>query len=556
MKQRLFLFIFLFLLYFKGIAQVGINTDGSAPDSSAMLDVKSVTKGFLPPRMSTVQRNSITGPATGLIIYNTDCNDLQCYNGSVWAPLMNGVVLDSPGGVIGNPEPCAYGISEVYSCSEVPFATSYQWTVPADAAILSGQGTATIQVMFGVMTGMVCATALNNCQKSKEVCLLVNPQLPDPNPPQLIVTASANPACTTAMVTYTADWITSGNPLEFQWFVDGNPVNGATSSSYSYIPSGDDTIKCRMNSQELCLGVVETMSNIIIMTVNPLNPVSISISASTNNICNGTPVAFTAVPVNGGATPSYQWKKNNTNISGTTAASYTYTPANNDIITCVLTSSLGCPVSNPATSNGITMIVESSLTKSHVAGTVAPVSKSVTYGLISNIPGETSKCWITRNLGASSQATAANTNTEAAAGWYWQFNRKQGFKHDGTTRTPNTTWVSSINQNSSWTAANDPCTIELGGTWRIPTLTEWDNVRAAGPWYNWNDTWGSNLKLHAGGYLTVSTGALSSRGVIGYLWSSDQSSNTSARSLYLDNVAVGMDYPNKASASALRCIKN
>jgi hypothetical protein len=64
----------------------------------------------------------------------------------------------------------------------------------------------------------------------------------------------------------------------------------------------------------------------------------------------------------------------------------------------------------------------------HVAGSVAPVSKIVTYGTVTNIPGETAKCWITQNLGASQQATAVNDATEASAGWYWQFNRKQGYK--------------------------------------------------------------------------------------------------------------------------------
>ena len=82
------------------------------------------------------------------------------------------------------------------------------------------------------------------------------------------------------------------------------------------------------------------------------------------------------------------------------------------------------------------------LTINHlVSGGVAPVDKTVTYGTVTNIPGETSKCWITSNLGADHQATAVNDATEASAGWYWQFNRKQGYKHDGTTRTPNTTWI-------------------------------------------------------------------------------------------------------------------
>ena len=68
----------------------------------------------------------------------------------------------------------------------------------------------------------------------------------------------------------------------------------------------------------------------------------------------------------------------------------------------------------------------------HTAGTVAPVTKTVTYGtVLTDIGGTGSKCWITQNLGADQQATSATDATEASAGWYWQFGRKQGFKHDG-----------------------------------------------------------------------------------------------------------------------------
>ena len=70
--------------------------------------------------------------------------------------------------------------------------------------------------------------------------------------------------------------------------------------------------------------------------------------------------------------------------------------------------------------------------------------------------------------GADHQATAVDDATEASAGWYWQFNRKQGYKHTGTTVIPawNTT---SIDEDSDWIPANDPCAIELGAGWRIPT---------------------------------------------------------------------------------------
>ncbi|MBK7175263.1 MAG: tail fiber domain-containing protein [Bacteroidales bacterium] len=67
--------LFLLVLLFCGIAagaQVAVNTDGSTPDNSAMLDVKSTTQGFLSPRMTLVQRNAIISPATGLMIFQTD----------------------------------------------------------------------------------------------------------------------------------------------------------------------------------------------------------------------------------------------------------------------------------------------------------------------------------------------------------------------------------------------------------------------------------------------------------------------------------------------------
>ena len=64
---------------------VGIGTN--APGASALLDISSVTKGVLIPRMSTAQRDAIASPATGLQIYNTSTNALNFYNGSSWQVL-------------------------------------------------------------------------------------------------------------------------------------------------------------------------------------------------------------------------------------------------------------------------------------------------------------------------------------------------------------------------------------------------------------------------------------------------------------------------------------
>jgi hypothetical protein len=69
-------------------AQVGIGT--STVNSSAKVQIDATDKGFLPPRMTTTQRNNISSPAEGLVIWNTTNAQLEAYNGSLWVN-MNGL---------------------------------------------------------------------------------------------------------------------------------------------------------------------------------------------------------------------------------------------------------------------------------------------------------------------------------------------------------------------------------------------------------------------------------------------------------------------------------
>ncbi len=63
---------------------VGANT---TQDASSQLQIDSTTKGFLPPRMTTTQKNAIATPAAGLVVYDSTTNKLCCYNGSTWNDL-------------------------------------------------------------------------------------------------------------------------------------------------------------------------------------------------------------------------------------------------------------------------------------------------------------------------------------------------------------------------------------------------------------------------------------------------------------------------------------
>jgi hypothetical protein len=66
----------------KSTGNVGINT--ATPSASALLDVQSTTKGFLPPRMTTTQKNAIASPAAGLVIYDTTLNKLCVRVAAAW----------------------------------------------------------------------------------------------------------------------------------------------------------------------------------------------------------------------------------------------------------------------------------------------------------------------------------------------------------------------------------------------------------------------------------------------------------------------------------------
>ena len=194
----------------------------------------------------------------------------------------------------------------------------------------------------------------------------------------------------------------------------------------------------------------------------------------------------------------------------------------------------------------------SSFSKNHnPANGVAPLAKTVQYSTVAILTNGQNMCWLAQNLGATYTALAVNDSTESAAGWYFQFKRKQGYYHNGgSVRIPSGIWVNSNGATGDWAPEQDPCTCELGTNWRLPNHTEWVNYMATISWtVDWNALWASPLKLHAAGALSNSTSNLVARGATGYYGSL---SNTYR--LRFTNTAYFLESYPQSTAVSVRCI--
>ena len=457
------------LLFLSNIlsAQVGINTDNSAPDPSAGLDVKFTDKGLLPPRMTVDQRDAIAGPAEGLLVFCTDCGvngSFSLFSNGAWKTFVHCIPPSATTPATNTVSPGQI----TWNWTTVAGASGYKWNTTNNYSSATDVGTAIVKTETGVSCGETYsryAWVYNECGFSSSVALsqivsAVAPATPLPG------------THTSTLASITWNWNTVPDATGYKW---------NTTNDY---------------------GTAVDIGTVITKNETGLN-------------CGMT---YTR----------YLWAYNGCGYSGTVT----------------LTQSTW-----PCGSCGI-------LTINHVAGEVAPVNKQTTYGTVTNVAGAPGLCWITSNLGASHQANAVNDTAEASAGWYWQFNRKQGYKYYGSARTPNTVWIYNINENSTWMADNDPCTIELGIPWHIPTITEWLNFDNSGGWSTWNGPWNSPLKIHAAGYLFYGSGILKNRGISGDYWSNTQNDALTGLNFHIASDQSEMMVSYKFNGFTVRCVRN
>ncbi|MBK9356563.1 MAG: gliding motility-associated C-terminal domain-containing protein [Bacteroidales bacterium] len=166
-------------------------------------------------------------------------------------------------------------------------------------------------------------------------------------------------------------WVTGTDGSTFTWRVNGVIQPSMIDTLYvtwsaPWVPSATPYV-VTVQEQTLLGCVGQVMSSEVV--VRESLPVSVDILAGVNPVCTGIEVTFTALPVNGGTDPEFSWFVNGINVLIGPSSTYSYTPADGDLVYVALASSESCAVNSPAMSTTITMMVSPLLL---VEVTVAP----------------------------------------------------------------------------------------------------------------------------------------------------------------------------------------
>jgi hypothetical protein len=191
--------------------------------------------------------------------------------------------------------------------------------------------------------------ATSDTATSQAATLIVN----EPATVELTISASQTEICDGEEITLSAQPVHGGVAPVYQWFINGFPFGGSVSSFNIGLLNDGDTFSCTMTSSETCVANTTATSNTVVIDVETVLVAALSIEQNSTVLCEGDLATFTAIPVNGGNAPAFQWMLNG-NLVGSNAPTFsTATLQPGDKVSCTMHSSKACVAVNPVNSNEI-----------------------------------------------------------------------------------------------------------------------------------------------------------------------------------------------------------
>lgn len=226
---------------------------------------------------------------------------------------------------------------------------------------------------------------------------------------------------TGSSVLFTATPTDGGSAPSYAWTVNGAPVGGA-GDTYSYVPANGDILAVQLTSSYPC-AVPTTAVASEVMTVNPLVAPSVGVAASPDDtVCVATSVTYMALPVNGGAAPTYSWSVNG--VPAAAGPTYSYVPSNGDVVVCQMNSSATCVTASTVASSPLTMSVQAPVANAVSISASAPAvipGMPITFAAVATNPGPTPAYQWFINTTPVPGATNITFTTSALAEGQWVY---------------------------------------------------------------------------------------------------------------------------------------
>ncbi|HLO70965.1 MAG TPA: T9SS type A sorting domain-containing protein [Flavipsychrobacter sp.] len=252
--------------------------------------------------------------------------------------------------------PVCIGQDLMLNASTIPGAT-YQWINTASFSSLL-QNPVIASAKTTDAGKYYVRSVMNNCYSPFD-SVTVNVI---PAPSISVYPSPKDSICQGAAVNFVSNNTNAGSSFIRTWYKNNNIIGGAANANYSTTTAADkDEYFVTLTTYGICATPYTDTSNKIIMKVLPWLTPSVSITANPNTtVISGTKINFTALAVNGGAKPAYQWTRNGTNITGALSNIWgASTLSNNDLICVDMTSDYMCPSPKSAKSNCIKVSIES-----------------------------------------------------------------------------------------------------------------------------------------------------------------------------------------------------